>query len=122
MKPKHMDEVSLGALFLMQAAKKTDKLFKVKPQSTKHTVRDSNKDVMKMVAYLSGEKVHVEKNERNSPPFTDPTETGWKKISTTSWLNDTLTRSLDIVESDVQIDEDLQMEELDINDYEFSDN
>ena len=36
---KHVEEVSLGALFLMQAARMTDKTFKVKPPSTTHTAQ-----------------------------------------------------------------------------------
>ncbi len=95
---KHIEEVSLAVLFLMQAARKTDQAFKVKPPSTKHTVRDSNNDVMKMVAHLTEKKVQIEQKERVSPGFVDPTENGWKKISTTTWLKDTLARSLETVE------------------------
>lgn len=93
---KHVEEVSLGALFLMKAAKITDEAFKVKPQSTTHTVRDSDNDVIKMVTHLMEKEVHLVKKECVSPAFIDPTECGWKKISTTTWLKDTLTRSLEV--------------------------
>lgn len=56
---KHVEEVSLGVLFLMQAAKKTDRAFKVKAPSMTHTVRDSDKDVTKMVTHLTENFVHI---------------------------------------------------------------
>lgn len=93
---KHVEEVSLGVLFLMQAAKKTDTAFKVKAPSTTHTVRGSDNDVVKMATYLHENQVHLVKTERSSPGFVDPTESGWKKISTTTWLKDTLTQSLEV--------------------------
>ena len=116
---KHVEEVSLGALFLMQAARMTDRTFKVKPPSTTHTVRDSDNDVMKMVTHLREKEVHLVKSERLSPAFIDPSESGWKKISTTTWLKDTLARSLEVEQSEV---DDLQQqdEEVDLY-YELAD-
>ena len=113
---KHVEEVSLGALFLMQAARMTDRTFKVKPPSTTHTVRDSDNDVMKMVTHLREKEVHLVKSERLSPAFIDPSESGWKKISTTTWLKDTLARSLEVEQSDLQ----QQDEEVDLY-YELAD-
>lgn len=116
---KHVEEVSLGVLFLMQAARKTDEVFNVKPPSTTHTVRDSNNDVIKMVAHLTENEVQVVQKERLSPGFVDPTESGWKKISTTTWLKDTLARSLEV--ENVETDEDLQIgQEIDLH-YELGD-
>ncbi len=115
---KHVEEVSLGVLFLMEAAKKTDAAFKVKAPSTSHTVRDSDSDVKKMVTHLTDKGVHVVDKERTSPAFADPTENGWKKIGTTTWLKDTLSRSLEAETSDV---DDLHLvEELDLF-YELTD-
>ena len=113
---KHIEEVSLGVLFLMEAAKKTDRTFNVKAPSTTHTVRDSDQDVMKMAAHLKEKNVHIVDKERLSPKFVDPTESGWKKISTTSWLKDTLLKSLEVE----AVVEDLQAEELDLY-YELTD-
>lgn len=113
---KHVEEVSLGVLFLVDAAKKTDAAFKVKAPSTSHTMRESDSDVRIMVAHLNEKKVHTVLKERNSPLFTDPTEIGWKKIGTTTWLKDTLSRSLE-VEANEEAD-DLHLEEVDF-DYDY---
>lgn len=116
---KHVEEVSLGVLFLMQAARKTDRAFKVKAPSTTHTVRDSDSDVKKMVTHLTEKEVQIVVKERSSPGFVDPTESGWKKINTTSWLKDTLSRSLEV--ENLETVENLQVDqELDL-DYELSD-
>ena len=42
---KHIKEVSLSVLFLMEAASKTDQAFAVPPRSTEHSVRDADKDL-----------------------------------------------------------------------------
>ena len=61
--------------------------------------------------------VTSENTERDSPPFTDPTNAGHKKIATTSWAADTLlsTSSID----DLQLEEN-DTELADLN-YELSD-
>ena len=113
---KHIEEVSLGVLFLMKAAKITDATFQVKAPSTTHTVRDSGNDVMKMATHLRENEVHLVIGDRSSPGFADPTENGWKKISTTTWLKNTLSRSLETETSDnLQADH-----EVDLN-YELAD-
>lgn len=57
---KHMEDVSLCVLFLMDAAKRVDRMFRVS-QSVAHTARDANKDITtKMVAHLLSEKVTKE--------------------------------------------------------------
>ena len=114
---KHVEEVSLGVLFLMEAAKKTDTAFNVKAPSTSHTVRESDNDVKKMVTYLRDKSVHMVDMERKYPIFTDPTENGWKKIGTTTWLKDTLSRSLEAENCDT---DDLHLAEEDVN-YELTD-
>ena len=44
---KHLKEVSLSVLFLMEAASKADHAFGVPPRSTAHTVHDANRDIQK---------------------------------------------------------------------------
>lgn len=113
---KHVEEVSLGVLFLMKAARMTDTAFKVKAPSTTHTIRDSDNDVMKMVTHLREKQVYLVSRERSSPCFIDPTEGGWKKISTTTWLKDTLARSLELEPADnLQADQEVDL------DYELTD-
>ena len=84
----HPEDVSLCALFLMDASKKVYREFKTQ-QSTAHTVRDAERDIYKLTTSLLENKVTTESTERNSPPFADPTDTGYK-IATTSWIADTL--------------------------------
>ena len=92
----------LCALFLMDASKKADHEFKSQ-QSTAHTVRDAERDICKLTTSLPKNKVTTENTERNSPPFANPTDTGHKKIATTSWVADTLlSTSID----------DLQLEDI----------
>ena len=111
---KHVEEVSLGVLFLMEAAIKTDAAFNVKAPSTSHTVRESDNDVKKMVFYLLDKRVHMVEEDTM---FIDPTEIGWKKIGTTTWLKDTLSRSLETENLNTA---DLHLAEDDLN-YELSD-
>ena len=73
---KHIREVSLSVLFLMEAASKADQTFLVPPRSSAHTVSDVAADVTKMVAHLVERKVCIEDGERTTPTFKDPTENG----------------------------------------------
>ena len=112
----HAEDVSLCALFLMDASKKVDREFKTR-QSTAHTIRDAERDICKLTTSLLENMVTSENTERDSPPFTDPTNAGHKKIATTSWVADTLlsTSSID----DLQLEEN-ETELADLN-YELSD-
>ena len=47
---KHIEDVSLCSMFLMEAAKKADIEFGVTPRSTKHTVRDASTDIRKIAS------------------------------------------------------------------------
>ena len=112
----HAEDVSLCALFLMEASKKVDREFRCS-QSTAHTVRDASRDINILTRALLETKVTTESDERTSP-FTDPVEIGHKKIGTTSWVADTLaatTFATDDLEMNVRNDE-----AMDIN-YELSD-
>ena len=78
---KHMEDVSLCALFLTNVAKRVDRMFGVS-QSVAHTARDANKDITKMVAHLLNEKVTVELEEREFHiKFEDPSIAGCRSIA-----------------------------------------
>ena len=66
------------ALFLMEASKKADKLFNIPPATTAHTIRNSNKDIEKMVNHLHEAKVTAIDKNRTTPSFIDPVESGWQ--------------------------------------------
>ena len=82
----------MSALFLLDAAKKTDAAFGIAPQTTAHTIRDPGSDVSKMIKHLVENKVSLTVEDRLSPAFTDLTDKGYKKLCS-SWLNKTLSRS-----------------------------
>ena len=44
---KHVEDVSLSALYLMDAAKKAEKIMGVSPQATSHTFSGASSDVKK---------------------------------------------------------------------------
>ena len=95
--PKHIKDVSMCVLFLMEAAQKTDKTFGLSPQSTSHTVYSPHEDIdNNMMKHLSEAKVTTIVEGRSTPSltFVNTMEHGWKKLSTTSWLTDTLQRNV----------------------------
>ena len=80
----------MSVLFLLEAAKKTDLAFHAAPHSTAHTVHSAKRDIDSMVEHLLEKKVTTQTEGRHSPVFTDPTEQGWQKLSTTTWLKERL--------------------------------
>ena len=78
---KHIEEVSLCSLFLMEAAKKADQEFGGVPSSSKHTVSDASADIRRMAIHLLEHHVTMQKPGRNSLPFKDITSDGFKKMS-----------------------------------------
>lgn len=84
--------MSLGALFLLDAAKKADKAFCVSPSAGKHTVRDASRDVTKMTNHLQEKGVTTNLENRSSPEFTNPDDAGLDKLTST-WLQEALFRS-----------------------------
>jgi hypothetical protein len=102
--PKHIKDFSMCVLFLMEAAQKTDKTFGLSPQSTSHTVHSPHGDIDIMMKHISEAKVTTVVEGRSTPPFIDPIELGWKKLSTTSWLTDTLQRN--VVDDEDDLGED----------------
>ena len=103
------------APFLLEASKKTY-FFNLPPPTTAHTIRDSDKDIEKMVSNLHEAKVNVD-TQRTSPPFKDPVESGWTKVWTTDWLKNALSHNLaDDTKPDLeQVDRKLDL------DYELAD-
>ena len=57
---QHILDVSMCALFLLQAAKKCDTVFKVFKKPTAHTVRDAAKDISKLLKMLLDKKITTE--------------------------------------------------------------
>ena len=90
----HITEVSLAALFLLEAAKNTDREFGVTTQSGRHTVRDAAVDVQKIAQHLLEKSVTTETQGRHSPKFVHPTDAGWVKMSSPNWLVAVLSISL----------------------------
>ena len=88
----HAEDISLCALFLMEAAKTTDKEFNVH-RTTAHTTRDANKDIVKISSQLIDNSVTSVVQNRTSPAFKDPTNDGLAKICNTSWVQDILAKT-----------------------------
>lgn len=104
------------AFFLLEASKKADRFFNLPPPTTAHTIRDSDKDIEKMVSHLHEAKIiNIVDEARTSPLFTDPVESGWIKLWTTDWLENALARNLADDNADLE-----QIEELDL-DYALAD-
>ena len=89
---KHLEEVSLGALFLLDAAKKADKAFCVTPPGGKHTVREACRDIKTMINHLLEKGVANNLENRSSPEFTNPDDAGLDKLTST-WLHEALFRT-----------------------------
>ena len=92
---KHIKEVSLCSLFLMEAAKKADQEFGITPRSTRHTTRDASADIHKITDHLLENKVTAPQAGRTTPTFRDVTEDGFKKMSQ-AWLKQVLVRAPDV--------------------------
>ena len=88
---KHVEDVSLCALFLMDAAKKTDQEFRCY-QSGTHTTRDSDNDIKKMTNNLLESTATRQQEQRTSPGFVDPTDIGVHKLCTTEWIETTISK------------------------------
>ena len=115
---KHVEDVSLSALFLMDAAKKADHAFGITPQSSAHTVRSVENDIHKMVQHLMQKKVTSHVSSRSDSPFTDPTVKGWEKLSTSDWIRETIMKTHS--DGDLENENERSNDELDLN-YEICD-
>jgi len=76
----HMVDMSLCALFLLDASKRVDQQLKVQVKSSHHTTRDADKDITKMASYLVEEKAEREVATRTGTTFEDPIKKGADKI------------------------------------------
>ena len=92
---RHIEEVSLCSLFLMEAAKKADREFGLNPRSTRHTTRDASADIRKVATHLLENDVTAPQTSRTNPPFRDVTEDGFSNMSA-MWLKKVLTPTPDI--------------------------
>ena len=98
---KHIEEVSLCSLFLMEAAKKADQEFGITPRSMKHTTRDATADIRIIMEHLLEHKVTAPQASRTTPPFSDVTAEGFRKMSQ-PWLNQVLVQAPDAVDVELQ--------------------
>ena len=97
---QHTEDVSLAVLFLMEAAKRADSMLGAARQTTApHTVRDASTDVLKMARDLMEKQTTQEISVRTAPTFIDNSDVGWKKLTTTTWLKDVLSKKLEQEES-----------------------
>ena len=55
---------------------------------------DASRDIDKMMGCLMEAQVALEVSNRNTPAFEDPTEKGLHKMFNTSWIQDTLSRTV----------------------------
>lgn len=78
--PKHLEEVSMSALLLMDTAKRVDDMFGVQ-QSNVHTIRDAKHDIEKIMSYLLSERVDKYNPSREGDQFHDPRIAGWAKVA-----------------------------------------
>ena len=79
---RHMEEVSMCGLSLLESAKKADKEFQALPRYSHHTVRSAEDDVEKMARHLMLENVTEQCPDRGSDTvkFVEPLELGMEKI------------------------------------------
>ena len=107
---QHVVDVSMCALFLMEAVKKTDKEFDCS-RSSAHTTTDAQSDVNKMLKTLVENKVAEEITDRTSPTFQEPTKTGLHKMFNTSWIQEILLKQ-PAQEVDLDINQEREVYEL----------
>ena len=113
--PKHIIDVSMCALFLLEAAKKCDKVYGVPPASHAHTVRDSKSDIQKISSILLEKEITTEKSSCTAPSFVDPTMKGMATLTKGDWLKKHL-----VTKSDDNL-QDEHHGEIDTIDYEIAD-
>ena len=89
----------MAVLFFMEAAKRADSMLGASRQTTAHTIRDASTDVLKIARDLMDKKTTQEISVRTAPTFIDNSDVGWKKLTTTTWLKDVLSKKLQQEES-----------------------
>ena len=86
---KHIEEISLCGMFLLQAGKKGDSAFNVPPASVHHNVRDATTDILTMMEDLLANAA-VEERDRHGSPFADPTTRGMEDKAAKGWIESVL--------------------------------
>ena len=86
---KHIEEISLCGMFLLEASKRADRAFNVPPPTTHHTVRDATDDVLTMVRELLVRNA-VQETHRCGHPFRDPTTRGMEDKAAKGWIENAL--------------------------------
>ena len=77
---KHMEELSMCALLLLDVAKRSDHEFGTPYHSSRHTTRSADDDIKKMVKYLIEEKVTQQSEDGAKISFKDPLVIGMQKL------------------------------------------
>ena len=112
----HTEDVSMYALLLMEAAKKSDREFGCS-QSSAHTTTDAESDINKLMVRLMEAEVTQGLSNRTSPAFEDPTDKWLDKMYNTSWIQDTMSKSA-VIDDDLEVGEPETVVNLD---YELTD-
>ena len=86
---KHIEEISLCGMFLLEASKRADKAFNVPHPATQHTVRDATGDILTMTQDLLARRA-VEETDRSGTPFSDPTTRGMEDKVAKGWIENVL--------------------------------
>ena len=86
---KHIEEISLCGMFLLEAGKKADQVFNVPPTSTSHTVCDATEDILTMTRDLLV-RAAVEDTDQLGSPFIDPTTRGMEDKAAKGWIESML--------------------------------
>ena len=67
--PKHVEDISMCGLFLLDEAKRADQEFQIPYRFSHHTVRSAEGDIKKMISHLLEEKVTYERKDRMDIKF-----------------------------------------------------
>ncbi len=111
MTEKHLEDISLSGLFLLEAAKRADHVFQVPPPSKQHTVRDSSHDLLAMTADLLSTGAVEQKPDRTEPPFQDPSTQGMETKASKGWIESVLQAGW---EEEPNAEGDLEQGEVDL--------
>ena len=77
---KHLEDISMCALFMLDVCKRVDAMFGVPCYGT-HTTRDPHGDIRKIASYLREQSVTREMVNRSGWRFDDPRISGYKKVA-----------------------------------------
>ena len=86
---KHIEEISLCGMFLLEAGKTADRAFNVPPPSTYHCVHDATDDTLTMMRDLLARGV-VKETDRCGVPFRCPITRGMEDKAAKGWIENVL--------------------------------